>query len=196
MDVTVNLFIIGGAIILAMLIGYFAGRSERKQLKQEQMEEGGNGERKIFLGKSIASPVAGRVQTFQEEGRKGVVIEPGQSKIYAPMSGKITRLFPMGNAFILRADDTECSEELLIQVGRKVPDELCSMYYRPYIMQNEIVSKGKLLLTFDRERLQAAGEDVAVLVSLDAGLGSGEVRVTPKENVKVGDELIWVANNG
>jgi len=77
-------------------------------------------------------------------------------------------------------------------VGRRKPDELCSMYYRPHIVQNEIINKGKLLLTFDMERLQAAGEDVAVAVSLEDGPDSNEVSVTRKEQVKVGDELMWV----
>lgn len=192
MDVTVNLLGVGGIVILAILIGYFIGRSERRELHREEEETEG---RRIPIGKSIASPVSGEVSFFCEDSKKGAVIEPEQNMVYAPISGKIIKLYPMGNAFVLRSDEHSDPTELLIQVGRNTPDELCSMYYRPHIIQNEIVNRGKLLLTFDKERLQAAGADVAVIVSLEEGIETRDVKVTQKGSVKVGDELMWVKEN-
>lgn len=210
MDVTINIFGIGGIVVLAIVIGYLIGRGEHKTLRQEEgaaetigtqgrAQEGDvhpsdrrrkNEGRRIVLGKSIASPVAGEVSFFCEGGRKGAVIEPEQGMVYAPVSGKITKLYPMGNAFLLRSDERDNPMELLIRVGRQQPDELCSMYYKPCIVQNEIVNKGKLLLMFDKERLQAEGEDVSVLVCLEDGIYEREIEVTRQEKVKIGEEIL------
>lgn len=199
-------------VILALFIGYFIGRIERGKQAEEEDAVGEDGipgtadkqtdigqsigkrfkseERGVPNGNGISSPAEGTVSFFCEGGRKGAVIEPAQGVVYAPASGKITKLYPMGNSFVLRADD---GTELLIQVGRRQPDELCSMYYRPHIVQNEIINKGKLLLSFDMERLRAAGEEVSVAVSFKDSVKSKEVTVTRKEQVKVGEELMWVS---
>ena len=66
------------------------------------------------------------------------------------------------------------------------------MYYSTRIVQNEIVNKGKPLLSFDKERLLAAGEEVSVTVSLDEAQVGGEITVTSAASVKVGEEIIRV----
>lgn len=210
MDVTINILGIGGMIVLTFLAGYFIGRMEwgttLSDGEEETSEDGTTTEEKVHIagrsrpgdnrrrvpGRSIASPVEGRVAVYAEGGRKGVLIEPNQGLIYAPVAGKITRLYPMGNAFLLRANGQQDSTELLVRVGREEPDELCSMYFRTHIMQNEIVNKGKLLLEFDREDLQASGEAVEVLVCPTAGMSDGELAVTRKEYVKVGEEIFKI----
>lgn len=209
MDMLVSALGMLGIIVLAIMIGFVLGRRERRLLQQEEEmeqteQEGGetkasepstagrrhkNNERRIVQGKSIASPVDGEVSFFCEGGRKGAVIVPEQGKVYAPASGKIIKLYPMGTAFLLRTDD---KMEILIRVGRKQPDELCSMYYSSRIVQNEIVNKGKLLLSFDKESLLAAGEEVSVTVSIEDIQDGGEIAVTQRESVKVGEEIMRV----
>lgn len=220
MGVSVSVWGMVGIIVIAMIIGYIIGRREQRtvwQVMQEQMtgkvnagvvdmsdtgegvseikpaekrhrSHGGN----IPHGRAIASPVEGDVRFFREGERCGAMIMPGQGMIYAPISGKIIKLYPMGNAFVLQAD---VGISLLIQVGRQRPDELCSMCFRSRIVQNEIVNKGKLLLEFDMEGLQAEGEDVTVTVSPENSMTVGEVTVTQKEHVKVGEELMWVSEH-
>lgn len=209
MDMLIDALWILGIIVPAIMTGFVLGRRERKLIAQEEEteqaeREGGeakaaeplsagkrhkNNERRIMLSKFIASPVDGEVSFFCEGGRKGAVIVPEQGKVYAPASGKIMKLYPMGTAFLLRTDD---KMDLLIQVGRRQPDELCSMYYSSRIVQNEIVNKGKLLLSFDKESLLAAGEEVSVTVSIEDIQDGGEVALTQKESVKVGEELMRV----
>ena len=117
------------------------------------------------------------------------MIEPRQGMVYAPASGKIIKLYPMGNAFVLQGDD---GSSILIRVGRQQPDELCSMYFRARIVQNEVVNKGKLLLEFDMEKLAAAGEEVNVTVCVENGMTEEEITVTEKETIKVGEELLRI----
>lgn len=199
MEVVISAFWLVGIIVLAVIVGYFIGRQERTMMNNEAggaeaengqpVEEHKKNMRKIVRGKIIASPVDGKVHYFREGGQVGAMIEPAQGKVYAPLSGKIVKLYPMGNAFLLQGDD---GMGVLIRVGRQAPDELCSMYFRARIVQNEIVNKGKLLLEFDRERLTAAGEEVNVTVCADCGMTQEEVAVTEKEVIKVGEELLRI----
>ncbi len=190
-------------ILVSFIVGYLIGRRERNILMQEDEEyqetageqmadkkKHKKTENSVRREKVICSPVDGIVHSFCEGGRKGAVIEPKQGMIYAPASGKIVKLYPMGNAFVLRSDE---QSDILIQVGRQCQDELCSMYYRTRIVQNEVVNKGKLLLTFDMEKLKAAGEEITVSVSLEERFCDGEITVEQKESVKVGEELITIA---
>ena len=67
-----------------------------------------------------------------------------------------------------------------------------SMYYRPRIVQNEIVNKGKLLLEFDLEGLEAENVDASVSISVEAAQDSREILVTGQKYVRVGEEVLWV----
>lgn len=188
-----------GTGIVGLILGYFFGKNERERIKeetffQESTEENGSesdhgkkqpnreerttGEKRTGPGNpiddqkwlhtgewEIASPCGGETEIFREKGKKGILIRSQEECIYAPAAGKVIRIFPMGNAFILRTDK---GVELTLRVGSS-PDELCSMYYRPRMMCNEVVPKGKLLLTFDREKLRSAGEDDTVYLFPELG---------------------------
>lgn len=146
------------------------------------------GEKRISLGWAIGSPASGEVSTFFEGSRRGAVIRACDGFLYAPASGKITRLYPLGNQMILRTDS---GVELLIRVGSHA-DELCSMYYRPRVVQNEIVNKGKLLLEYDVEALRKEGMDADISISVEAAEDFRDIIVTEKGLVKTGEELLWV----
>lgn len=146
----------------------------------------GNRQEEDLGGWSVGSPVSGEVTEHSEGDHPMVVIHTDGNRLYAPAGGKITRLFPMGNAMLFR---TEFGAELYIQAG-KTEDELLNRYYRPKIVQNEVVGKGKLLLEFDRQGLEAEGisPDVSVCVE-HCGYG-GAVRMTKRERVKAGEEIL------
>lgn len=137
-------------------------------------------------GWSVGSPVSGEVTEHSEGDRPTVVIHTNGNKLYAPAGGKITRLYPMGNAMLFT---TEFGAELYIQAG-KTEDELLNRYYRPKIVQNEVVSKGKLLLEFDRQGLEAEGVSPDVSVRVEHYGSGGAVRMTMRERVKAGEEIL------
>lgn len=146
------------------------------------------GEKRIPLGWAIGSPVAGEVNFFYEGARRGAVIKPEQEMLYAPAPGKITRLYPAGRAFRLR---TDYGVELLIQAGLGT-DELEGRYFRPRVVQNEIVGKGKLLLEFDKAGIEAEGGDSSVLMSVEDADNYRDILVTDVQRVKTGEDLLWV----
>ena len=116
------------------------------------------------------------------------MIEPDCDRVYAPANGKITRLYPMGNAFRLL---TEFGTELYIRIGNG-DDELLGRYYRPRILQNEIVGKGKVLMEFDRAGLEAEGIACQVSVCVEGCRYGGNVKGTAGERVRLGEEIFQV----
>ena len=115
-----------------------------------------------------------------------VVIHPGEDRIYAPSGGKITKLFPMGNAFLFQ---TEFGAELYIQAGES-KDELLGRYFRPRVVQNEIVGKGKLLLEFDRKGLEAEGVSTSVSVVVENDPGGSDLLTETGSRVRTGEEIL------
>lgn len=137
---------------------------------------------------TVGSPVSGWVTSCREGEHPAVVIQPEEDRLYAPAAGKITRLYPMGNAFLFR---TEFGTEIYLQVGN-VGDDLLGRYFRPRVVQNEIVGKGKLLLEFDSQRLVAEGISPAVTVSVESQSYDNSVRAVAAEQVSAGEEILLI----
>jgi len=191
-------------VVTAAVVGFMLGRFSvyRKGTEEEEMENEtavplagskvmarhGNRTDEKMEEWSVGSPVSGEVTGHKEGERPTIVIRPDGDKLYAPTGGKITRLFPMGNAFLFA---TEFGAELYIQAG-DVSDELLGRYYRPRIIQNEVVGKGKLLLEFDRQGLESEGASAEVSVRVENCNYGGDIRMTAAEQVKVGEEILQV----
>ncbi len=143
-----------------------------------------------YMGTPIGSPATGMVSSYMEGDLRGACVQTNTGLLYAPASGKITKVFPMGNAFTLR---TEKGTELLLQVGSN-QDELLSEYYRPRVIQNEIVNKGKVLLEFDQERLARAGVNSAISLAVNQSYCGETITLTQEKQVKVGEDLLWIKN--
>lgn len=137
---------------------------------------------------TVGSPVSGWVTSCREGEHPMVVIQPEEDRLYAPAAGKITRLYPMGNAFLFR---TEFGTEVRLQVGN-VGDDLLGRYFRPRVVQNEIVGKGKLLLEFDSQRLVSEGVSPAVTVSVENQSYDSSVRAVAAEQVRAGEDILLI----
>lgn len=159
-------------------------REEKDPARTFHRREG----KRIPLGWAIGSPIGGAVSYFYEGTTRGVIIKPDQGKLYAPAPGKITRLYPTGNSFRLR---TEFGVELYIQAGERT-GELEGLYFRPRVVQNEIVQKGKLLLEYDLQGVEEEGYDPSIRMSVEDAEDYQNISVTETVNVKTGEDLMWV----
>lgn len=209
MSITMNILVLGAIVFLALIGGFWVGRSvkwmmadtESRILSEEETEERTDTDnnvpeernlrrtkihtKRIPVGWEIGSPVSGMVRSVNEGSRKGVVIQPEKGILFAPASGKIIRLYPMGNSMLLR---TDCGVELLLSVG-VAGEELHSAFYRSGVIQNEIVTKGKVLLEFDMEGMRDEGIDTAVSLMVETADVCQEIIAVPQSQVKVGEAL-------
>lgn len=136
----------------------------------------------------VGSPVSGEILDRREGERPAIAIYPDEDRLYAPANGKVIKIFPLGNQFLLSA---ESGQEFLIRAGDS-QDELMGKYFRPRILQNEIVGKGKLLLEFDRRGLEAEGVSAKVQISVETGSCDSSVLPEAGERIRTGEEIFRV----
>lgn len=91
---------------------------------------------------------------------KGVAIIPEEGRIYAPVDGVVTALFPTGHAVGLTAND---GTEVMIHIGIDTI-QLEGKYFEAKIKQGDKVKKGQLLITFEKDKIKEAGYDITTIV--------------------------------
>ncbi|WP_368395561.1 PTS system trehalose-specific EIIBC component [Streptococcus gallolyticus] len=118
---------------------------------------------------SIQSPLAGRAKNLSEAPDpvfaqgvmgQGVVIEPTEGELVAPVDGVVSVLFPTKHAIGLVSDE---GLELLMHIGMDTVN-LDGDGFTAHVKQGDRVSVGDALISFDIEAIQAAGYPVATPV--------------------------------
>lgn len=157
-------------LLCGMILGFWLGRfsarfyvGENEEFKSGE-NVGDSGELKVLQEEKQESVMGSEyvVNCGSGKRRETILNAPGE-KIYAPTAGKVIKLFPQGNELLFR---TEKGVVLRIVVGDEV-DELQSGYFRPKVVQNEVVNRGKLLMEFDRSSLESEGVVCQVSVRVE-----------------------------
>jgi phosphotransferase system IIA component len=143
----------------------------------------------VHTGFCIGSPAQGECKSVQDDYQQGFRIYPRQGSVYAPASGKITRLYPTGNAFRLRTDE---GVELTLRVGTNTED-LEGMYFRPRVVQNEVVGKGKLLLEYDLDSIRQEGYDTTLWLTVEDHEDYQSIEFAKDGITKIGESLLWIS---
>jgi len=128
------------------------------------------------------------VADYREGKHPEVILYPVEEKLHAPAGGKIIRMLPLGNEMLFR---TEEGAVLRLLVGEGV-DELQTEYFRPKVIQNEVVNKGKLLLEFDKNELEAEGIECVVSVRVEEAGMADKVLNVADGRVRVGEEIFEI----
>ncbi|MGG6313087.1 PTS sugar transporter subunit IIA [Paenibacillus macerans] len=146
----------------------------------------------------VSSPMKGQVvplsavndEAFSSEAMgKGIAIIPSQGKVYAPVDGVMTNIFPSGHALGITGVS---GVEVLIHVGQDTV-KLKGKYFNPMVKQGQKVKKGDLLLEFDVEGIKSAGFDVTTpIIISNTGDFSG-VQVISKDIVDHTEQLLLVS---
>lgn len=90
----------------------------------------------------------------------GFAVKPSDDKIYAPVSGEISTVFPTKHAIGIK---TKEGLEILIHLGLDTV-ELKGAPFTTSIKQGDHVSAGDMLTTMDRKQITDAGYDDTVIV--------------------------------
>lgn len=211
------MFVLGAVAVLAAMAGFWAGRSVQWQLAEaegayteepesvDSMEQGRQKSRaggmmsslmerrkpvKVLTpGREVVSPATGQMSIFEEAETRKVRILPDYGKVYAPASGRIMRLYPMGSAMLLR---TEFGADIMIQIGSNV-DEMCSGFYRCRVMEHEIVRKGALLLEYDPAAVTLTGANPEIILTVENEKDLDKVAITGSSRIKAGEPLLYIA---
>lgn len=143
----------------------------------------------------VESPVSGRLvslkevndPTFSEEILgKGAAVIPSGNRICAPISGKISTMFPTGHAAAITGDN---GVSVLIHVGLDTV-KLKGEFFTIHAADGQEVKKGDLLMEADIEKIKEAGYDVITPVIVCNPDDFSEIRMEESGDVAQGDVIL------
>ena len=146
---------------------------------------------------TILSPIKGEVKPIEESSDaafasgalgKGVVILPEEGKVYAPVTGTVTVLFPSLHAIGITSD---AGVELLIHIGINTV-QLNGGGFTAHIKQGDQIKQGQLLVEFDMNKIKEAGYSLETPVLVTNYADLKEVKNTNASSVQLQETLIEV----
>lgn len=153
-----------GIVITAVLTYLLSLKYETNDKKKVQLAT----EPQVVYAE-ISSPVKGELlplsqsddEAFASQAMgKGFVVKPSEGKVYAPVDGKVVSLFSTKHAIGILGDN---GAEILIHIGIDTVD-LKGKYFTAHVKQGQKVTKGQLLIEFDRSKITASGYNDEVMV--------------------------------
>lgn len=146
---------------------------------------------------TIVAPIEGTIKPVEESSDaafasgalgKGVVIIPSDGKVYAPVSGTVTVLFPSLHAIGITSDS---GVELLIHIGINTV-QLDGKGYTAHIKQGDHVECGQLLVEFDMDYITSEGYSLETPVLVTNYNDLKEIKITDKTNSSLKEELLHI----
>lgn len=189
----------GGAFILAFILTYILRFDDPVEetaiVKPEAPIATKTKERMVLV-----SPLEGKVvplaevpdQVFASGALgKGVAVEPSVGKLFAPADGTITTLFPTAHAVGLTTTD---GAEILMHIGMDTVS-LDDEGFEAAIKQGDTVKKGDLLVSFDIEKIKAAGLPVITPVVVTNTNEYLDVLDMEQTDVLPGEDFLTIVPN-
>lgn len=150
---------------------------------------------------SILSPVKGEIVPLSQVNDdvfsncivgKGAAVIPSEGKVYAPADGEITSLFDTGHAIGIQTTD---GVELLVHVGLDTV-ELKGKYFTPQVQVGDKVTKGQVLIFFDKDAIIKAGYDIVTPVLISNTDDFLDVVARPEGTADLDTTLVTVLKHG
>ncbi|MDD6137382.1 MAG: glucose PTS transporter subunit IIA [Lachnospiraceae bacterium] len=119
---------------------------------------------------------------------EGAAIEPSEGRLYAPCDGRIDMVFDTKHAITMVSEEG-C--ELLLHIGIDTV-RLEGNYYETHVANGQEVQRGDLLITFDMEKIKAAGYKITTPVIVCNTDVYTRVALVRTGEVTVGEDIINV----
>lgn len=191
------------SIVLTLILG-------RKELRGNENTSAPEGISEVDLAETgtgcskqeqeIANPVAGKMEMLDQVPDatfssgilgKGYAVLPLDGKVYAPFDGTVEVLMDTCHALGLVSDE---GVSLLIHVGLETVS-LGGKYFTPHVKTGDRMTKGQLLLSFDREKIEAEGYNTITPI-LVSNAEDYEFELDTVEMAEQGMELIHLRKKG
>lgn len=146
---------------------------------------------------TIMAPIKGEVFDLSEAEDEafalgtlgdGMLIKPTEGKVFAPVDGTVTVLFPTLHAIGITGDN---GVEILIHVGFNTV-QMDGKGFNAHIEQGDHVKKGQLLLDVDLKEIEKAGFSTQTPIIVSNSKDMMELIKTDKKNVANQDTLMTI----
>ena len=119
---------------------------------------------------------------------KGIAVIPSKGEVVAPCDAVIETVFDTKHAVGL---STESGMELLIHIGINTV-ELNGKYFTSHVKNGDHVKKGQLLVSFDMEKVKAAGYDVTTPLIVTNSDDYKDVKILSEDSVTPSDKVLEI----
>lgn len=146
-------------------------------------------------GIAVGAPTAGKLvsikevsdPTFSEEILgKGAAIIPSDNRIYAPIDGTVSTVFPTGHAVAVTSAE---GVEILIHIGLDTV-KLDGKHFTIHASEGQEVKKGDLLLEADLEQIKAEGYDTITPIIICNSDDFSEIQMMEPKDVGQGEDIL------
>lgn len=119
---------------------------------------------------------------------EGAAVEPSEGKLYAPCDGKIDSVFDTKHAVNMVSDD---GVEILLHIGIDTV-KLGGQYFEAHVSDGQEVKKGDLLISFDMDKIKAAGYKVTTPIIIGNTDDYASVEPDAQNSVSAGDMILKI----
>lgn len=119
---------------------------------------------------------------------EGAAVEPSEGKLYAPCDGKIDSVFDTKHAVNMVSDD---GVEILLHIGIDTV-KLGGQYFEAHVSDGQEVKKGDLLISFDMDKIKAAGYKVTTPIIIGNTDDYASVEPVAQNSVLAGDMILKI----
>ncbi|WP_099224263.1 beta-glucoside-specific PTS transporter subunit IIABC [Listeria costaricensis] len=182
------------AFVLAFVLVMVTGFKDKEEASNEPAPQIPTTET-LIEREVILSPVSGEVislTNIKDEAfssgalGRGIAVLPTEGKLFAPVSGTISMIFPTGHAVGITTND---GAEILIHVGMDTV-QLKGKYFTVHVAQGDKIEVGQLLTEFDMEEITQAGYDMTTPIVVTNSEQYLDVLIIDEKTVKAFDRLI------
>lgn len=119
---------------------------------------------------------------------EGAAVEPSEGKLYAPCDGKIDSVFDTKHAVNMVSYD---GVEILLHIGIDTV-KLGGQYFEAHVSDGQEVKKGDLLISFDMDKIKAAGYKVTTPLIIGNTDDYASVEPVAQNSVSAGDMILKI----
>lgn len=174
--------------------GNVQGADEQTEERKDQREKTAE---PMVKAQEIVSPMKGKVLRLEEIQDaafasgvlgKGAAVLPEEGRVFAPVTGTVTALFPTLHAIGIVSEE---GVEVLIHIGLNTV-QLEGRGFEAKVQQGDHVAKGQLMITFDREMMEAEGYCMETPVIITNSAAYLDVVEEKKDRAEAGERLLTV----
>ncbi|WP_112180605.1 beta-glucoside-specific PTS transporter subunit IIABC [Paraliobacillus zengyii] len=190
---TLFLLAIAISFIFATVFTYFFGYQDEMSAQTAT----NNQTETVIKNVAIASPFNGALLSLEEVPDevfasgvvgKGIAVVPIDKKLYAPVTGVVSSVFPTSHAIGFTSQE---GVEVLIHVGIHTV-QLDGEYMEVFVKQGDLVEQGQHIATIEIEKITARGYDIITPILVTNTGEYTDVLPIDEENIVVGERLITV----
>ena len=192
-----NLIVAVTGVVITMVVAFVATMVVYKDKETDKKDNRQNTAGPMVKAQEIASPIKGKVLKLEDLQDaafasgvlgKGAAVLPEEGKVFAPADGTVTALFPTLHAIGIVSDE---GAEVLIHIGLNTV-QLDGRGFEAMVAQGDRVTKGQLMITFDREMMEAEGFCMETPVIITNSAAYLDVVEEKRERTEAGERLLTV----